>query len=488
MKRVGCFFLSVLCFVLCGYLYIGSNPNKVSIFMADYYFKQNNIAKAEEMYEQAFENGYTKSEDRYKYVNLIMNSPLNADAQERLVKFIKYPINDGAKFKAENFLSELRVEIHRKYPDNYIEQATYNQKIVRWANNPITYEFINKDEAPEYFVAEINNAFATWERAAKETVKFKEVSEKPNIIIRFNNKKITANENEKFVVALTQPSIASNILKNMTTDYYLTSPDGSYFSRNQVYNTALHEIGHTLGFMGHSDYKKNIMYIATDIATVSKDLRKSLTDADINTIKLLYSIKPDITNKKNCSGEYTKYLIIGNDSQVANAKIREARTYIKKAPNIPNGYVDLADAYVALEDYPKAIKALNKALSLADSNDTVSMIYYNLAVSYYLMSDYEQAKENLNRSGSMKNTESAKQLLAEIYSATGTKNEAIGMYEGLILEHPKNIEYVIALTNIYVMDKQYLKARKVLKDYFAKNPSEKNNPKLKPYGVIRAFL
>jgi hypothetical protein len=38
------------------------------------------------------------------------------------------------------------------------------------------------------------------------------------------------------------------------------------------------------------------------------------------------------------------------------------------------------------------------------------------------------------------------------------------------------------------MDKQYLKARKVLKDYFAKNPSEKNNPKLKPYGVIRAFL
>lgn len=488
MKRLGWIFLSLLCFTLCGYLYFSSNPDKLTILMAEYYYKQNNIEKAEAMYEQAFNNGYSKSEDRYKYVNLIINSPLDADAQARLVKFIKLPVNDGAKFKAETFLSELRVKIHRNYPDNYIEQTTYNQKILRWADNPITFGFLNKESAPEYFVTEIKNAFATWEHSTNGTVRFRETLEKPNIIIRFNDKKITANENEKFVVALTKPIITSNILKNMVTDYYLTSPDGKYFSQNQIYNTALHEIAHALGFMGHSNYRKNIMYLSTDHETVNNDLRKKLTTADISTIELLYDIKPDITNKKNCSGEYTKYLIIGNDSRVADAKIREAKTYITKAPNIPAGYIDLADAYIALNDYSSAIKALNKALSLADNNDTVSMIYYNLAVSYYLMDDYEQAKENLNKSGNMKNTESAKQLLAEIYCSSGAQREAIGSYEGLIAEHPQNIEYVIALTNIYVKNGQYLKARAVLKEYVKKNPEGKNNPKLKPYGIVRMFL
>ncbi len=88
----------------------------------------------------------------------------------------------------------------------------------------------------------------------------------------------------------------------------------------------------------------------------------------------------------------------------------------------------------------------------------------------------------------MQAQESARRLLAEIYCALGEKTSAIAEYEGLILKYPENIEYVIALTNIYVRDKQYLKARAVLKEFVNKNPKEKNNPKLSSYGIIKAFL
>lgn len=488
MKKIICLVISVLSFILCGIVYISSHSEQVCIAKADYYFKRNDIKSAIKYYEDGFELGSKDTKARYNYVNMVINSPLDADAQERLVKFIKYPQQDGAWYKANSFLSELRVEIHRKYPDNYISQATYNQKILRWSENPITYGYTSTEDVPEYFIEEFNNAFSAWERNLDKTIKFKFVETNPQIEISFNKEEPDAEEAEKYIAALTKPVINSNILKKMTINCYLKSPDGEYFTENQIYNTALHEIGHAIGFMGHSDHKKHVMHMATDTTTVSNDLRKNLTNADINTIKLLYAIKPDISDKKTVSGEYTKYLVIGNDTDVANAKLREAKIYIQKVPNLPSGYIDLADSYLAMGEYTKAIKSLNKALTLAKDEDTVCMIYYNLALTNYLKGDYERAKVYLAKSGELKKTEDSVRLLAEIYNNSGGKSEAISIYEELISKNPSNIEYVIALTNIYVRDKEYLKARKVLKSFVSKNPAERNNPRLAPYGVIRLFL
>ena len=274
----------------------------------------------------------------------------------------------------------------------------------------------------------------------------------------------------------------------MVMDVYLTSPDGEYFTENQIYNTALHEIGHALGFMGHSEQKKSVMHMSTDTKTVTDDLRKNLTNNDINTMKLWYSIKPDITNIKNPTGEYIRYLVIGNETEVVNAKLREARTYIKKAPNLPAGYIDLADSYVSMGEYTKATKCLNRALSLATDNDTLNMIYYNLALTHFFMKEYDAAIDYYNKSGELKNTETSLLLLAQIYNASGKKKQATDIYEDLISKNPSNIDYVISLANIYVRDNEFMKARSVLKEYIAQNPHERHNPRLAPYGIIRMFL
>ena len=482
-------FLSFISFALCGLIYFDLNSADICIARADYYFKKNDVASAVKLYEQAFEAGAKNEKAEYNYINLITNSPLNADAQEKLVKFIEANGKENAAgYKAQSFLNELRYEIHRKYPDNYISQGTYNHKIMRWSANPITYGYKNTDGVPEYFVKEIDEAFLTWEKALDGKITFRKSENNPDIILQFNSSDIKVEKDEKYIVALTQPILNIETLENMVTDYRIKDAAGNLFTENQIYNTALHEIGHTLGFMGHSDNYKNIMYMSTDTKTVSNDLRKSLTNSDINTMKLLYSIKPDITDKKTADGDYTKYLVLGDNTELTNAKIREAKTYINKAPNLPAGYIDLADAYVSIKEYNKAIKCLKKALTLAKDNETVYMINYNLALTSYFNLDYESARSYLMKSGPIEKSETAKHLLAEIYTATGKKSEAIGLYEDLISEAPSDIEYVISLTNIYVRDKEYQKARAVLKKFVSKNPEEKNNPRLAPYGIIKAFL
>ena len=488
MKKALWLILSSVSFVLLGFIYFDSHLDKIYVARADYYFRNNDIESAVHFYEKAFESGATDSKSRNNYVNLVINSPLNIEAQDRLVKFIKYSVEDDAKYRAVSFLSDLRAEIYRKYPDNYISQATYNQKIMRWGEPLITYGYFNQEDAPEYYIKAINNAFSVWEGNLDKKVMFKKSDKNPNILIRFNEIRSAADENEKYIAAYTQPVVEQGILKNMIINCYLKTPDGKNFSENQIYNNALHEIGHALGFMGHSDYKKNIMHMTSDTAAVTNDIRKSLTKSDINTMKLLYDTKPDITNTKAASGKYTRYLVIGNDAEVANAKIKEAKTYIKKAPNLTGGYIDLADAYTAREEYSKALKCLNKALMIAKDNNNIYMIYYNMALINYYLEDYVNAAECLKKSGAYQNSSSAKYLLAQIYVKSGKKDEAIGIYEDLILKNPSEIDYVIGLTNIYVKDKEYIKARRVLKEFVAKNPSERNNSRFAPYGIIRMFL
>lgn len=478
----------LICFTLLGFNYVNNNLADIYGARADYYFKKNNIAKAQEYYEKSFDLGADNLKRRNIYVNSIINSPLTTDAQEKLVKFLKYPKDDGAKLKVEYFLYDIKREIHRKYPDNYIKNTVFNQKVLRWGNSPIIYSFENRGEAPVYFVREIENAFSEWEKATEHQILFVEDNNNPNIIIRFDAHNPADTDDKKYVVAYTMPVIDVQKLKKMEIVFYLKEPTGQYFSQNQIYNTALHEIVHALGFMGHCSDKDNIMYLTKDSKSVVNDAREDLTEADINTVKLLYKIKPQLTNVIDPKSEYIPYLILGTEKEVNNEKIKEAKIYIKKAPNLPAGYIDLAEGYVVAKDYIKAIKSLEKALQLADTAEIQSMVYFNLAVTNFYVDNLEISREYLRKSMAIKDSEEKHYLLGEIYVREGKTKSAIYEYSQLIKKDPKNVEYVIALTNIYVINRDFINARKVLKNYFDNNPAEKNNSRFAPYGILKIGL
>lgn len=481
MNKFRIVFYAILLMVLAGAIYFRTNTDVIYAKLGDYYFAHNNVAKAQKFYEKSFDLGNTDAELREVYVNSIINSPLTVDAQEKLVKIAEDSVIDSASVKAKYFLYDLRREIHRNYPLNYIRQAPYNQKIVRWNKLPITYCFVNEESVQKEYVDEIQKAFATWEKLTP--IMFAQTNDKKaNILVEFQqNKPENLEYGRKYVVAYTTPEINLNKLEKMEIKFFTQTPDGNAFTPKQIYNTALHEIFHALGFMGHSYDSGNIMYLAKDNKSLVDDSRLELTEADISTLKLLYSIKPDITNAGDISAKYVPYLVLGDDEDINFSKAKEAKHYIRQAPTLPGGYIDLAESLVAQRKFPEAIKALEKALSLADTDEVRYIIYYNLAVSYYYIDNTEMSLEYLDKAREIKESEELHFLRAEVYVKTDV-NKAVEEYKYLISVNPDNADYVIKLANIYVKRYDYLDARKIIKSYLKKHPAEKE--KFSAYGML----
>ena len=196
--------------------------------------------------------------------------------------------------------------------------------------------------------------------------------------------------------------------------------DGNLFTPNQIYNTTLHEIFHALGFLGHSFDRENIMYMSKDIEMHHNDNKKILSDADRKTLELFYKIQPDITNAKDIKYEYIPYIVIGNEADMNYSKVQEAKNYIRKAPTIPSGYIDFAQTLLNQKKYVEAIAYLEKALRLADNDNTRYMVYYNLAVTNYYDGNYEQAHNYIEQAKVISTDDELKVLEAEIYSKENT--------------------------------------------------------------------
>lgn len=469
--------------IICVLLYSG----RADIYakLGDYYTRKDNYSSAQKYYKKAYSLGYHNEKFRENYVNLLINSPLTLDAQERLVEIAEDKNNDIASESARYFLYNLKREIHNKYPDNYIQQAAYNQKIIHWGKIPITYSIKQTKNVPAEIVTAVNDAFDSWERASSARIRFERVAVKPDIIVSFTDYTIKMPKpGEKYVIAYTLPETASNKLNRMNMVLNLTNIDGEKFTPNQIYNTALHEVFHALGFMGHSFEKDNIMYMSQGGEVLVNDERRQISDADKLTLELFYKIRPDITNANALNYDYIPYPVIGDNAEVNYAKADEAKKYISKAPKVPSGYIDLAQAQINQKDFEGAIENLRIALSLSQNDETKYLSLYNLAIATYLDKDYEFAEMYVKKAMELKDENDLHVLLAEILRGKNDKNGVIREYTYLISRDPDNIEYTVNLVNMYIIKHDYLKARKVLKNYIKRNPHQKANPRFKPCRIL----
>lgn len=465
-----------------------ANKDKYYIAKANFCLKKNEVICAQEYFEKAFLIGYNSQDERDKYVNLLINFPFTIEAQEKALKFLEIDIEDSAKLKLESFIHDLKLEIFRKYPSNFVKQAPYSQKIMRWGKLPITYSITREKDVAEYYEKEIESAFNEWEKALEHTILFEKTDKDSNITIELKANNPANKKYDKFVSAYTTPNVFNDKLLNMDIIFYTIDPFAKKMSKIQLYNTALHEIAHALGVMGHSRDTDDIMYMTKEFKPSKKESRDILQEGDVNTIKLLYKIKPEITNSKILTGEYLPEIVIGDDSDISRVKMEEAKSYIKKVPTVVAGYIDLADSYVNAKDYSRAIRALEHALQIADSDEILEMIYFNLALAYFYDENFELAKMYIDKSIKYENTINKRFLLAEIYSKLGNFDSAEKEYKYLILQDSNNPEYVIALINLYITKKENLKARVILKEYFKNNPQEKKNPRFEPYGILKFGL
>ena len=390
--------------------------------------EKNQYVKAYKQLKRAYVLRPKNKNFRYYYVKSMTYLKPIEEIQKEMFNFAQSKQPDAAQKLADYQVNEWKNNILGNLGEHYIEHAPFDSQILRWDTNtfPLKVKLTIPITTPDYYREEIEKAFIEWSLQTG-FLKFEFVeSGDADIIVEFSPLPDNICEDGvcKYVVAYTTPKISGNVLKSMTITMYDKDANGNYFSDKELYNTVLHEIGHALGIMGHSYSSDDLMYMSmqTDINfTRYRNDFQYLSKDDLNTINLLYKMIPDVSNvpmsKFKKEGLIYAPIVLGNEKQINNRKVQEALNYIKSAPELPSGYIDLAIAYAELEKYAKAIEELRNALERAKTDEERYLIYYNIAVIYLNSNKLEEAEQYLELAKTLNNSEDIAELESNLNHA-----------------------------------------------------------------------
>lgn len=431
---------------------------------------------------------------RYYYAETLIKLKPSLIVQKELFNLYKMDLPDSAGLIAQQQVALWRGQIFEGVGQNYIQKAPFNNAILRWDRKklPLKVGIEKTPNIPAYYAQSIKSAFLQWQTLSGGLVSFKFVDnlDDSDIKIEFEpfNQKNCTNSDCKYTVAYTEPTISGGeLLKFMTITFYEANNLRQPFSQIQIYNTALHEIGHSLGIMGHSDNHDDIMYMEMNNTSY-----RALCDDDLNTLSLLYKLIPDMTNtaRDNYDTSYQFFapIVLGTESQIVTQKMKEAQNYINSAPDLPNGYIDLAAAYVDSKQYAKAIETMNKALFLSSNDSEKYIVYYNLAVIYMQIKDWNNLLKYAQVAKQLKDSPDLDAMSAMAYFNLGDKEQAKTLYATAIQNDPTNVVFSYNLAVIYLKEYNFAKVGKIMNTLIAQNPDARNDARVKSLSLITMFF
>lgn len=481
-------------------------------FLPDFYLNLGKTDYLNKSYVSAYKNLRKalilspKNRDiRYFYVETLIKLKPTLEVQKELYSISQSNQYDSANLIANMQISKWKNQILLNAGENYIEQTPSEGKILRWDADKFPLRVCiknNSSNAPEYFKNAIQQAFMQWQKSSGNLINFQftDDEKQANIVVAINSsadmKKCDQKSNIqdcKYTVAYTTPDIEGDLLKKMNISFYDSNNLGQAFTQKEVYNTALHEIGHALGIMGHSYNKDNVMYMETaqnnDYFSEFRSDFQALSQADLNTLSLLYKMVPDVTNTPlsafNTNHQFYPHIVLGSEEQIQSRKILEAQNYIKSAPDLPNGYIDLAAAYAELKKYNTAIEALNKALEFCSNDSEKFMVYYNFAVIYMNIKDWQTSLRYANMAKQFDpSSADIDGLIAMINYNMGNKELAKKSYLDAIEKSPDNTINSYNLAVIYLREFNLAQAGHILNNLIKANPDAKNDPRIKLYSIL----
>ncbi len=187
--------------------------------------------------------------------------------------------------------------------------------------------------------------------------------------------------------------------------------EGKPFPKAMVYHTMLHEIGHSIGIMGHSPYKGDIMSQGT-----TKFL-PHLSERDKNTARLLYQ-------------NYGKQ---PDAEEIKKAKTEELTDIAKRIPNDPSSLIDLGDEAMAAKEYNKALNYYIQAEKIRANTN----IYFKEAIAYDKIGDTDNVAACYKKIIALdKNNKTALNNLLVIYQKQGRYREAKKFLDALLEMNP----------------------------------------------------
>lgn len=254
-----------------------------------------------------------------------------------------------------------------RYKDNYLDYVlTDGGDIKKWASFPL-----NVYIEPKKQKSAAQKAFEQWQTKSGNLASFNFVNspEKAKIIVNFTDKLESTSTKESFIAGYSKPSY-EGIHLSKSEIYILTADPQSKteLDDNFIFATTLHELGHSLGFVGHSPNPNDVM------AASSETPKTELTQRDINTLNVFYRID--------------KKTFLARNTGQTDLKLQQALDYLKTFPEKSVGWSNLGDIYFNKKMYSDAIKSYKKAISIEPDKPN---LYNSLGVSYRLSGDKQNA-------------------------------------------------------------------------------------------------
>lgn len=359
---------------------------------------------------------------RFYYVLSLSKAEPTLSNQKKLYKMSISTREDEAQKFAKTQVRALKYELLSGFNDTYIYNAVQGNDVLRWdlRSFPLKVYIDKSGNIPEYYEQAIKKAMGIWVKSTN-FVKFQYI-ENPgdaDILISFKNNETKCDNGVcSYVVAYTEPIIeSSNRLKQMQLNFYKTNPMNKSYSYDEIYNTAVHEVGHTLGIMGHSDKPNDVMFsMKTDFYKSGNSDDLSFSMRDLKTLVLLYRIEPTITDTIGSQGDnlYYSKIILGEDDILLEKKLAEFQDYINCYPDMVAGYINLSGVYADMGNFESALKVLDRGEPFARANDEKFLVNINRAINYFNLQKYDESLKYANIAKSFKSDKSVDSLLEDL--------------------------------------------------------------------------
>lgn len=361
-------------------------------FAADYYsigvsnYKKGSYDKACVNFETAVKINPKNVNARYYLAQSYLMQDRTSDAIDQYNRIILLsPDSDAARLSQRGLFlikqSERGIAVasapsggdFSQYGDNYLDYVlTAEGKIMKWPAFPISVYV-----QPSVQKNLVQNAFQIWQEKSKSLVKFNFISSstKAQIVVTLEKKLENSSADQSYIAGYSKPYYQNNNIIKSEIHILSSDPDtGEPLGDDFIVFSTLHEIGHSLGFKGHSPNEKDVMAASADAP------KTVLSQRDINTLYAFYKIDE-------------KTLLARNKGQT-DVQLQQALDYVKKSPDKAVGWANLADIYKSKKMYPDAIKNYKKALSIEPDK---AELYNLLGVAYVETGESQNAFDNLKK-------------------------------------------------------------------------------------------
>ncbi len=231
-------------------------------------------------------NKYKFNEIRYYYAISLENEKKLSQAKNELDIIVKTEKNNTklialAKEEIQK-INDLNTKMRNANNADWGDYFSELDNTAKWRNARGLRVFVTGRTGKEYI---LNKAFQIWDNSVAE-VSFTYVNSKENadIICYFVDRLNKGNAAGVTMPQMYQTPDGKKYLHKATVEISMYKPgtNGKYTDDNLLCIT-LHEIGHALGIISHSNNINDIMYPTTDTYQ-----RYSISRRDINTIKKMY--------------------------------------------------------------------------------------------------------------------------------------------------------------------------------------------------------